>query len=223
MITLRLTEKVPRNAILLAGLLVFIILAPVVPPDHPTPWIELFFDLVLLAGVRSISGMGRHRVPFGILTLATLAVRWGDLAGVTGLVLIAAGLSLVWVSYAIMIIVPALFKERDVTLNTLYGSTVAYLLIAVAFAFLFGLIEFQSPGAFSGMPAHESQHPGAVSDALLYFSLTSVTTMGYGDIVPVHGLARSCAVLEGAIGQLYLAVMIARLVGLHIATEQRRG
>jgi hypothetical protein len=204
--------------------MVLIILAPVVSPGEPTPLMELFFDLVLLAGVASISTGGTHRLPFGILTLITLVVRWADImTGQTALVLISVGLSLAWVSYAIFIVVPALFRERDVTLNTLYGAAVAYLLIAVAFTFLFGLIEFLSPGAFSGMPTHEGQRPGAVSDALLYFSLTSVTTMGYGDIVPVHGLARSCSVLEGAIGQLYLAVMIARLVGLHLATEKRGG
>jgi hypothetical protein len=51
---------------------------------------------------------------------------------------------------------------------------------------------------------------------LLYFSLVSLTTVGYGDIVPVSGLARPVVVLEGVFGTLYLAVMIARLVGLHI-------
>ena len=54
-----------------------------------------------------------------------------------------------------------------------------------------------------------------VEHALLYFSLVSITTMGYGDILPVSALARSFASLEGVFGTLYLAVMIARLVGLH--------
>ena len=55
---------------------------------------------------------------------------------------------------------------------------------------------------------------------MLYFSLVCITTMGYGDIVPVSNLARPLAVLEGVFGQLYLAVMIARLVGLHIASSR---
>ena len=51
---------------------------------------------------------------------------------------------------------------------------------------------------------------------MLYFSLVCLTTMGFGDIAPLSDLARSLSVLEGVFGQLYLAVMIARLVGLHI-------
>jgi hypothetical protein len=54
---------------------------------------------------------------------------------------------------------------------------------------------------------------------MLYFSLVCITTMGYGDIVPVAPLARSLSVIEGVFGQLYLAVMIARLVGLHISRD----
>jgi hypothetical protein len=55
---------------------------------------------------------------------------------------------------------------------------------------------------------------------MLYFSFVCITTMGYGDIVPLSDIARPLAVLEGVFGQLYLAVMIARLVGLHIATSR---
>ena len=57
---------------------------------------------------------------------------------------------------------------------------------------------------------------------MLYFSFVCITTMGYGDIVPVSDIARPLAVLEGVFGQLYLAVMIARLVGLHIASSHNR-
>jgi hypothetical protein len=57
---------------------------------------------------------------------------------------------------------------------------------------------------------------------MMYFSLVSITTMGFGDIVPVSGLARPLVVLEGVFGQLYLAVMIARLVGLHLVSSRNQ-
>jgi hypothetical protein len=53
--------------------------------------------------------------------------------------------------------------------------------------------------------------------AVLYFSFATLTTLGYGDIVPVSAIARTLATLEAITGQLYLAVLVARLVGLHIA------
>jgi hypothetical protein len=56
-----------------------------------------------------------------------------------------------------------------------------------------------------------------LSNSMVYFSLICITTMGFGDIVPISSLARPVAALEGVFGQLYIAVMIARLVGLHIA------
>jgi hypothetical protein len=72
-------------------------------------------------------------------------------------------------------------------------------------------------GMRSGLPVGSSA--ADVGSALLYFSIVSITTMGYGDILPVSELARSVAGLEGVFGTLYLAVMIARLVGLHGQSE----
>lgn len=220
MVTLRLPRRPPSNAALLAGLLVLIVVVPNVRRVAPLPLIELFFDVVLLTGVISV-GPGRHRLAFGLLTLVTLGARWADIIlGHTGFVFTSAALSMVWVAYAVVIIVPALFLRRQVTLDTIFGAVIVYLLAALAFAFAFGLIEYSAPGSFSGLPEEMAGRPGLTSDAMMYFSLVSITTMGYGDIVPVSELARSFAVLEGVFGQLYLAVMIARLVGLHIVHER---
>jgi hypothetical protein len=84
---------------------------------------------------------------------------------------------------------------------------------------LFQINELLSPGAFSGLDDAATLRPGGLSSAMMYYSLVCITTMGYGDIVPVGALARPLSVIEGVFGQLYLAVMIARLVGLHIARD----
>jgi hypothetical protein len=55
----------------------------------------------------------------------------------------------------------------------------------------------------------------------LYFSFTTLTTVGYGDVLPVNGYARAAVVLEAVLGHFYLAVLVARLVGLHIADIRR--
>ncbi len=182
---------------------------------------ELMFDAILLAGVYSV-GPGRQRWPFLALTVVTLAVRWGELlSGVRGLDVSALGITAVWIAYAVSIIIGHLFRRRDVTVDTILGAVVTYLLAAVAFNMVFQIIELGSPGSFSGLPDGIPQDRAALSDAMMYFSLVCITTMGYGDVVPVSELARPLAVVEGVFGQLYLAVMIARLVGLHLATERR--
>ncbi len=67
---------------------------------------------------------------------------------------------------------------------------------------------------------HEPANAGAVRSGLMYFSLTTLTTIGYGDIVPVNAAGRSLATMEGLIGQLYPAVLIGRLVSLQITSAQ---
>ena len=113
-----------------------------------------------------------------------------------------------------------MFQRRDITVDIILGAVVTYLLAAVAFMMLFQIIELQSPGSFRGLADNIHQDRTALSDTMMYFSLVCMTTMGYGDIVPVSDIARPLAVIEGVFGQLYLAVMIARLVGLHIAGER---
>ena len=104
-------------------------------------------------------------------------------------------------------------------MNWIVFAIVAYLLAAVAFGILFQVIETEFPGSFSGLEDGASENRHELSSAMLYFSLVCITTMGYGDIVPVAPAVRPLAVLEGAFGQLYVAVMIARLVGLHLGRE----
>ncbi len=211
----RILHRIPRNLALLVGLLVLIIASPSFSGEADWLFLELVFDLIMVAGVYSV-GLGSHRWPFLALMFVTLGMRWGELLmGNEALDFPALTLSALWLAYAIALIVAHLFQRRDVTVDTILSAMVAYLLTAVAFSMLFQIIELQSPGSFSGFP-DASQVDGGLSSAAMYYSLVCITTMGFGDIVPVSAIARPIAVIEGVFGQLYVAVMIARLVGLHI-------
>lgn len=217
-----ITRYIPRNAALLIGLLMLIVLSPSVSGDRAGFLLEGLFGVVLLTGVYSVGSIRRHW-GFLALTLATVAVRWtGLLSDVPGLALVALVITVAWLAHATSIIVVHLFKRRDVTVDTILGAIVAYLMAAVAFAVVFEAVELASPGSFSGLAEDALGDPKLLRSSMLYFSLTSLTTIGYGDIVPVSSLARPLSVLEGVFGQIYLAVMIARLVGLYIARESAR-
>lgn len=210
-------HRIPRNAALLVTLLILIVLSPSIGENLSGYLVELIFDGILLAGVYSV-GPGKHRWPFLVLTVVTLAVRWGEhLSGVPALDVGALSITVFWLVYAVWIIIAHLFQRRDVTVDTILGAVVAYLLVAVAFTLAFEIIELQNPGSFSGITDHPSLHRQDLGSSMMYFSLVCITTMGFGDVVPMSNIARPLAVLEGVFGQLYLAVMIARLVGLHIA------
>lgn len=219
---IRFIRHIPRNTALLLFLLILIFASPLVEGRGAGIVFELVFDAILLAGVYSAKP-GRHQWPFLVLTVVTLAVRWGELlSGVPSLDVGALLITAVWLVYAVSIIIGRLFQRRDVTVDTILGAVVAYLLVAVAFTMVFQIIELQSPGSFSGIPDDAINHRTDLATSMMYFSLVCITTMGYGDIVPVSALARPLAVIEGVFGQFYLAVMIARLVGLHLASSQKQ-
>ena len=209
-------RKVPRNTTLLIGLLVLIVYSPSVSGGGARFLFELMFDVILMAGVYAV-GLSRHRGIFAALTILTLSIRWGELlSGSGGFDVLALSFTGAWLAYAAWIIISDLFQRRDVTLNTILGAVVTYLLIAVGFTMLFQVLELRNPGSFSGLPDGAHENPRLLAGSMLYFSLVCLSTMGFGDIVPASDLARPLSVLEGVLGQLYLAVMIARLVGLHI-------
>ncbi|MBW2214972.1 MAG: two pore domain potassium channel family protein, partial [Deltaproteobacteria bacterium] len=213
--------RAPHYGALLAVLLMLIVVAPLVPAERSGYAVEFFFDLVLLSGAYSAAWQSKHRFPFLALTVVTLVMRWTEVFSEhIGYSFASISITLVWITYAIMLVVAALFRMRRVSTNAIFGAIVAYLLAAVAFAFAFELIELSHPGSFAGVPVGGTE--SEIGNALLYFSFVCLTTMGYGDILPVSNLARPLAVLEGVFGTLYLAVMIARLVGLHIAAGVSR-
>jgi len=118
------------------------------------------------------------------------------------------------------VVAHAVYAPGRITLRRLQGAVVVYLNLAVIFAAAFSLIWDLSPTAFASLPA-PSGGPDELA-TMLYFSLTTLTTTGYGDIVPVNPFARSLANLESIVGQFYLAITVARLVTLELEDRRRR-
>lgn len=110
------------------------------------------------------------------------------------------------------------FGPGRVTVHRVLGAIAIYFNVATAFAFAYRVIDALQPGAFSLTAAVIDRHAIAT---LIYFSFSTLTTLGYGDIVPVSAFARSAATLEGVIGQLFPATLLARLITLELQ-EQRR-
>jgi hypothetical protein len=117
------------------------------------------------------------------------------------------------------VVAHAVYAPGRITFRRLQGAVVLYLSLATIFASAYALIWEFSPSAFTNLVANLGgpQEVGAT----LYFSLTTLTTTGYGDIVAVDPLARSLANLEAVIGQFYLAITVARLVTLELAERRR--
>lgn len=127
---------------------------------------------------------------------------------------------IIFLTYVIALVTGVVFRAPVVDGNILCGAAALYLLIGVLLGIIYALIEIILPGAFSIQPAEIPPHSTVVpvtTGWLIYFSFTTLTTVGFGDVLPSSDIARSLAVLEAVIGQILLVVMMARLVGLHVA------
>jgi hypothetical protein len=133
------------------------------------------------------------------------------------LYLVAAAWFVIVCTLAI-VVARTVFAQGRVSFHRIVGAVLLYLLIALAFVSLFMLVGLQIPNAFSGLVFEDNEK---LASNLIYFSFVTLTSTGYGDIYPVHPIARSLCNLETIIGQLYPATLLARLVSLEIAGRRR--
>ena len=113
-----------------------------------------------------------------------------------------------------------ILRRGPITADKLHGALAGYIMIGVLWAFIYALIERASAGSF-GPAGLDFAQPGTFFK-LIYFSLTTLTTTGYGDIVPLTNQARSVVMIEEFIGVFYVGVLIARLAGLYPPPPQTK-
>jgi Ion channel len=115
-----------------------------------------------------------------------------------------------------IVVARAVFGGGRITYHRIVGAILLYLLIAVAFATLFAFVGLSIPESFKGVAFEDD---AALASSLFYVSFVTLTSTGYGDILPVHPLARSLCNIESIIGQLYPATILARLVTLELRAD----
>jgi len=176
---------------------------------------ELVFAIILVAGVFVLSG---SRTAFAAmlvsLGMATVAAIFRLKAPSILDINLFAGAWLIMGITLGCVVTPAVFGSGRVTYHHIIGAILLYLAIAITFVALFTFIGSLVPKAFSGLSLEDSP---ALASNLIYFSFVTLTTTGYGDIFPVHPIARSLCNLESISGQLYPATLLARLVTLELA------
>jgi len=110
-----------------------------------------------------------------------------------------------------------IFRQKEISGDIIAGAIVAYLLMAVMWSQIYLVLETAQPGSFN-LPAGADESTQAL---LRYFSLVTITTVGYGDITPATHAARAFANLESVVGQLYLVIQVAWLVGMHVSIKSK--
>ena len=179
----------------------------------------VLFSLLLVTGVVTVANRRLLTVAVSIVAGATLILRWASFRSPdSSLRIWSDALAIVALSTFTALVLVQVFREGPVTTYRIQGSILVYLLIGFTWAVGYQLVHAVVPAAFSF--AQGDPGPGHSRDPLTYYSFVTLTTVGYGDITPVHPTARSLAMAEALIGQLYPAILIARLVSLQISSRR---
>ena len=203
-------------SIFLAALVAIIVLPALGPVGLPGRFLgDALVSLMLVSGAAAVADRSRAILIVSVIAVPALLVRWtswlfptADLAVWRGISTLATLVVLCWVVLALVL------RRGPITARRIQGAIAVYLLLGFIWAQAYELVTLWHPGAFTGAV------DGSGSLPWTYYSFVTLTTMGYGDIMPVHPLARAVAVLEALTGQLYLAIMLARLVSLELQSRR---
>ena len=177
---------------------------------------------VLLLGLYAFTRNNITRIVLGGIILIAISVRLARLVfGAHWLPGWGILLSLVAAIAFVSITLRYVYKEGPVTSQRIQAAVAAYLLIVLAFALGYMLISYFIPVAFGFADKSPNIDDPRFEYILHYFSISTITTLGYGDIVPVHPFARTLATVEALVGQLFPAILLARLVSLSVVDRER--
>jgi hypothetical protein len=204
-------------SVLLLLLVLSELVLPAVAPVRSSrdPLIGVFLSSVLLAGAAAVWHRRQWAAKLvAVFCLIALPLWWIARASPAGPMAAWRPLmtAVVLLLLALMVL-SAVLRAGTVTRHQIQGAIAAYLLIGLAWAAAYEFVALRDAGAFAGTEA-------LAGVPWTYYSLVTLTTMGYGDITPVSSAARSLAVAEALTGQMYIAILIARLVALSL---QARG
>jgi len=179
----------------------------------------VLYSLVMVGGAYAIGQNKRLLILRVGLAALGIALQWTALLSGALLAVQLAGVTYAtFLAMAIAEVLRYIMKRGPVTADKLHGALAGYIMMAFLWAFIYALIESVQPGSFA--PIVPLRDPGAFF-RFLYFSFTTLTTTGYGDITPATDQTRSLVMIEELAGVFFVGVLIARLAGLYPQTQNR--
>ena len=178
---------------------------------------NIFFTLVFILAVYSLKDRKLYFVITLGLAVITALTSWIYVSTQNPFLLyFEVGMRALFFGYLVVLFATQVFSHEEVRSETIFGALCVYFLSAFFWAFVFSLIDLIDPQSFD-----LGNRPEDIS-SFIYFSLVTLSTLGYGDITPNSPAAQSLASLEAVFGQLYLAVVVARFVGIEIANKRSK-
>jgi len=170
--------------------------------------------IVIIAGAYAASANKKSVIILLVLSLPWFLSEWFFMKSTN-----TVFLSFFFFLYVTLTLFDMLIKSKDITPNTLYGAVCVYLMLGLLWASIYGLINELIPGSIFTGNLTDSQ---LTTNEVIYFSYTTLTTLGYGDITSMAPVGRILSVLEAIIGQLFIAFMVARLIAIYSSHSIKR-
>jgi voltage-gated potassium channel len=205
-----------RFLILFIGILCLILVSPLLGTAFRISLlIDFIYTFLFISCVFAVSSDRKYAVFSALFALPFLVLTWGSryYTFPQPFVLASTFSGIIFIGSIIYMLFRHVLKQKKINLEVIYGAIVVYLLLGIFCALCYGIIVRLDPNGFY----YGNEFIGDSRMRFLYFSYVTLTTLGYGDITPVAPVARSLAMLEAIIGQIYLVVMIAWLVGMNVS------
>ena len=179
---------------------------------------DAFLTAIFFAIIFAIKSKRSHFIIASILVLPLVVSTWSQyLYDVRHITLMTRVFGALFFGYAVILILQTVFRSTEVTREMIFAAVVAYLLIGLMWAFFYMILENMVPGSFS----FPEQSRRVETMQFEYYSFVTITTLGYGDVLPLSNRASALAILEALIGQIYLVVVVAWLVGMFVSRKAK--
>ena len=208
-----------RFLVLLILILLMLVLTPFFDEFVQTRILmDIFLTTIFISIIYTIRLKRTQTIIASILVFPLIVATWSTyFIEIKTISLLTRIFGVLFFAYAAINILRIIVKSEKVTRETIFAAIVAYLLIALMWTFLYMILELASPGSFS-FPDWGSRGETMQFE---YLSFVTITTLGYGDITPVTDKASALVIIEAVIGQIYLVVLVAWLVGMHVSRRSR--
>jgi voltage-gated potassium channel len=209
-----------RFLLLLVSLLIYIVITPFLENFIGIQLLlDVFLTLILLSAIFAVSQDRREKtISFFIAGPLVIFIWLAAFFKISHSFYFINTVVILFFLFCIISILSFVFRQKEITQEVVSASVVVYLMIGISWAFVYAMLEQAAPGSFK----IGDTPPENLRVVFSYYSFVTLTTLGYGDVTPLTSRAASLSIAEALIGQLYLAVLVARIVGLHISQSLQK-
>ena len=178
---------------------------------------DLFITIIFITASYALSSKKKQLVISILLAIPLLAFMWSHYAIENYyLEILGQFFAALFFGFTVICLADFIFSQKEVTKEVITAALIIYLLLALVWTFIYSILASVNPNSFSLETGHSNDlyH-------FMYFSFVTLTTLGYGDITPLTDKAGALVILEAVVGQVYLVVVVAWLVGMHVSRRSK--